>query len=505
MIWLTLFFYDQDINEVCTRLPRTPQNAKLIRVIRKFRLGMNEIGVKAFSVRREVVLKALRWLKQYNVLYKEIEIVEDNLNWIEDGVEQSLPCIDIIEESPEQEIAASNDLGPSISQVTDVLETEEYHEEVCGTAMKNTDECQFSKESGEVCKTIEDALKSTLNKPVMPWPYVSPEPVSEYDEDANLFPKAFPWLFPGGTGDFFQYREEALTASNWIKRMVLYVDGRFAKDKMWGFFALNFASRRKNQNDGAFFVNQFFKEGQKSLKELKDEIQKGNTKWIDHITYFSSRVTGCAGYWRDKRAKVYSWIHHHAQSGHGAPNFFITLSCAEYFWKDIKRLIEERFMIAGLPLPDLDKNWVQIVNDYTLVVQEYFQERVKLWLSTVGEVIFRIKHHWLRYEFAPSRGQVHVHMLAISDFKNIFQQYSKMKGNRCMQAEFLRLWVEETLGMTCNVPEEFSSNFVKCKEKHAAGTYFREAENEEQDGYMCLMDMQQHECSGYCLRKRKSW
>ena len=181
MIWLTLFFYDQDINEVCTRLPRTPQNAKLIRVIRKFRLGMNEIGVKAFSVRREVVLKALRWLKQYNVLYKEIEIVEDNLNWIEDGVEQSLPCIDIVEESPEQEIAALNDLGPSISQVTDVLETEVYHEEVSGTAMKNTDECQFSKESGEVCKTIEDALKSTLNKPVMPWPYVSPEPVSEYD------------------------------------------------------------------------------------------------------------------------------------------------------------------------------------------------------------------------------------------------------------------------------------------------------------------------------------
>ena len=41
----------------------------------------------------------------------------------------------------------------------------------------------------------------------------------------------------------------------------------------------------------------FFKEGKKSLKELKDEIQKGNTKWVDHITYFSSRVTGSAGYW----------------------------------------------------------------------------------------------------------------------------------------------------------------------------------------------------------------
>ncbi len=151
----------------------------------------NEIGVKAFSVRREVVLKALKWLKEYNVLYKEIEIVEENLNWIEDGVEQYLPCIDIMEESAEQETAASIDLGPSISQVADVLEREEYHEEVCGTAMQSNDGCHFSKESGEVCETIEDALKSSVNKPVMPWPYVSPDPVSEYDEHANLFPKAF--------------------------------------------------------------------------------------------------------------------------------------------------------------------------------------------------------------------------------------------------------------------------------------------------------------------------
>jgi hypothetical protein len=71
-------------------LPRTPQNAKLIRVIQNFRLGNDEIGVKAFSVRREVVLRALEWLKQYNVLYKEIEIAKENLDWIEDGVEQSL-------------------------------------------------------------------------------------------------------------------------------------------------------------------------------------------------------------------------------------------------------------------------------------------------------------------------------------------------------------------------------------------------------------------------------
>ena len=50
---------------------------------------------------------------------------------------------------------------------------------------------------------------------------------------------------------------------------------------------------------------------------------------------------------------MYTWINHHIEAGHGPPNFFITLSCAEYLWPDIKRLIEERLKIAGLDTPKL--------------------------------------------------------------------------------------------------------------------------------------------------------
>ena len=31
------------------------------------------------------------------------------------------------------------------------------------------------------------------------------------------------------------------------------------------------------------------------------------------------------------------------------PNFFITLSCAEYFWPDVLHLLNERLKIAGHP------------------------------------------------------------------------------------------------------------------------------------------------------------
>jgi hypothetical protein len=132
-------------------------------------------------------------------------------------------------------------------------------------------------------------------------------------------------------------------------------------------------------------------------------------------------------------------------------------------WKDVSCLIIDRFEAVGLPVPDAEKSWVEIVNDYTLIVQEYFQERVKVWLETVGKRIFKIKHYWLRFEFAPSRGQIHAHFSAIMDFKEVFQCYSQLGPHTEAQAEFLKLWPEESLGMTCGVDEDFASNFIKLK------------------------------------------
>ena len=44
----------------------------------------------------------------------------------------------------------------------------------------------------------------------------------------------------------------------WIQNLVYYYDGRFAKDKMWIFFALNFATGHINQKSGAYIVDGFF-------------------------------------------------------------------------------------------------------------------------------------------------------------------------------------------------------------------------------------------------------
>ena len=72
---------------------------------------------------------------------------------------------------------------------------------------------------------------------------------------------------------------------------------------------------------GGFFVDGFFKEGPKTLEQLQAEIASGNTRWIDRLCYYSGQVAGSPGYWRAKRAEVYTWINHHIEAGHGPPNF----------------------------------------------------------------------------------------------------------------------------------------------------------------------------------------
>lgn len=79
------------------------------------------------------------------------------------------------------------------------------------------------------------------------WPNIdNTSPISEYDCNEKIFASAFPWLFPSGLGDYMNLRnkEQKITADDWAKRLILYEDARFAKDKMFCFFVLNYCTRR---------------------------------------------------------------------------------------------------------------------------------------------------------------------------------------------------------------------------------------------------------------------
>jgi hypothetical protein len=78
-------------------------------------------------------------------------------------------------------------------------------------------------------------------------------------------------------------------------------------------------------------------------------------------------------------------------------------------------LLNARIKIAGeLPI-ELGNitNKMKAVNDYSIIIQEYFQARVADFLENYAKEVLKIQHYFTRFEFSKSRGQIHVHLLSM--------------------------------------------------------------------------------------------
>ncbi len=72
----------QDISSIAKVLPRLPSEVQVLKVIRENTNKSGESSTKALTVNHECVIKALKWLHQYNPLYKDIIIDESRMNWM---------------------------------------------------------------------------------------------------------------------------------------------------------------------------------------------------------------------------------------------------------------------------------------------------------------------------------------------------------------------------------------------------------------------------------------
>ena len=117
--------FEQDIGELVQKLPRMPSDVSILRV---FKTVNAEIGnsksshMKAFRVNKSKVLAALRFLKCYNSEYRDIEIDESRLDWI-DGDEGILRSKEMETEEEiltnQDDTAQNADIGPCPRQAFD--------------------------------------------------------------------------------------------------------------------------------------------------------------------------------------------------------------------------------------------------------------------------------------------------------------------------------------------------------------------------------------------------
>ena len=64
---------------------------------------------------------------------------------------------------------------------------------------------------------------------------------------------------------------------------------------------------------------------------------------------------------------------------------------------------------------------------YPLFVNDFFMKRARSFMTNVVKYALGIEHYWSRVEFAPGRGQIHLHILGIAKNKAYLTDFYKAK------------------------------------------------------------------------------
>ena len=512
--------FEKEIDEVCTTLPNV--KCEIITYIRTHGTHQTPGGMSVLKIRREKVLQALRFLKQHSVVYADVSV--------------SLEAADTIPQ---------NGNCTSMSGYTEILDYDEGHV----VNVKDTSVSDCHKEDADGNNTVSymgvnnnypniadsvdnektiSALRSSSiasgnTQNIYQFPAVQKTAVSDYNE-SQILVNAFPWLFPGGIADFWEScRGEPDDARKYACHLLKLYTGCHEKDKFFAFFLLNKIQKRENSSSGGFFLKSFLGVHPPTLEDLQQQIADGDTSFISKLQYFSQKIRGSDGYWRMKKYELKTWIDYHIMEGHGPPTLFMTFSCAENWWIDLQRLLSKRVSQYDETLGKKIKNGdyaarFKAARDHPLLVIEFFQKRVQLWFETIGKDVFKIKYWWGRYEFAPGRGQIHLHTLCIAENLDVMQDVFKLKGKLKEQSKVLAKYARDVFEMTAEHPgatvdangKLFSDSFKNVSPPEgpksrrqcdcSLAERYTECRSLKDDAINLTNSVQLHKCNDGCLR-----
>ena len=201
----------------------------------------------------------------------------------------------------------------------------------------------------------------------------------KYWESAkDLEEKAFPHLFPSGTGGYLStHQRNGVGFANYVKQRILGKDSRFRDDGVY----MAFLFLVKEQIEIKRSVCTFFRKSKLNkmtydVKFLKS-ADKSEIERTDLGYKVFKNVRGTAPYFQQAKLKVLTMIRQL-----GSPTLFLTLSAAEVHWNDLIRnlLQKERNCIVSdqdvlsLTKADVNKLISRNVTDVTI----HFSNRMKI-------------------------------------------------------------------------------------------------------------------------------
>jgi hypothetical protein len=140
---------------------------------------------------------------------------------------------------------------------------------------------------------------------------------------------------------------------------------------------------------------------------------------------------------------------------------------------------------------------------HPLFVNEYFMRRAKSFMATVIKTALGIEHYWGRVEFAPGRGAIHLHIVAIANDMAYLQDFFHAKTTED-KAAVVNKYAREHLDMTADVDINDDKQRRPEYQNSPLGKKYCKSPDQEEDVRQLAEDCMCHQCNKYCLRLAKT-
>ena len=110
---------------------------------------------------------------------------------------------------------------------------------------------------------------------------------------------------------------------------------------MWTFVAHNMIMRKRALKQSRFFVDQQLGDPQITVGYLQERLARGDTSFTNKLLYFGANLRGTAQYWHRRRRELRASVEFIVNEKRGLPSFFMTGSCAEFYFPPLRRLLEQ--------------------------------------------------------------------------------------------------------------------------------------------------------------------
>ena len=451
----------QDVQQLVQSLPRRTTDTAIF-VIRK---QLDDNTHRDFRVRRNVVHRALLWLKENNEDYANIDINDDNL--------QLLPEDDFVDvrsyDAPNVECDVPSSSTPTDAAPCDDDTQAEMHSTFLPLNVARATEAE----------TVEENLN-----PVQ-WPRVSDRPVNEF-ETSGYVTKCFPTLLPTGAAELRRTRDKWVGEAAYFKHLLLYKDQRFAQHPRFRYFAYNTLIRHRALATGRMYLRQRHDSAALSLEEIRQLSETERRRLAHDVVRFGAHLRGSPQFWRSQRQSLMALI-----DQLGTPHCYFTLSSADMQWPDLQAYLHQ---FGGVQSPSA------AVASNPMLCTWFMFERVSTFLETFLYDELHIQDYWSRFEWQ-HRGSLHMHGVGyMRDGKDVAEviRLADTFPDR------LREYVDRLVTAWHPSPPVPGRPIVP-PVQHPCAKRFKDVSDCESDYESLLNSVQRHtRCSaGYCLRKKR--